>query len=414
LDQAQGKVKDILDQAQGKANDLIDKPFNKAQGLLDSAKEKVTGFIGGLFGKVEDKVKTLAGNVQSKASGLLDKVTGKAKDLFGGLLDKAKDKALEAVGFKPTVSTQKLGSTDKPGSISGSVTMAEFIYTGYSHQAGEGPITIVPGSLKTSSDSPPVDIYVVGMSGTDNTGKTGYDGKPLSVLEDLKIGLTDSNGRYADSVVERILATIPKGSNLVLGGHSLGGMTAQLVAADPRIKDNYNVIHTVAYGAPVMKPGDQEGGVSRLADRADVVPFLSIHTLNPLNWDDQFGDVSREYSGIIPTSRVGNTYIKSEEWSNFIDNHTAPKWLQNGHGNSYIDFNTWGDYDALGQKGGTASITFDPKDVKHYMPEKQSYEQDIKDKVADVKEKVNDIKDKGRKAVDKIIGIFGSSSRSWF
>ncbi len=72
--------------------------------------------------------------------------------------------------------------------------------------------------------------------------------------------------------------TFQRGSNLVVTGHSLGGMVAQQVAADSTIKKNYNVLNTVTFGSPLINGFQREGTVKRLGDTSDPVPYLSLTT----------------------------------------------------------------------------------------------------------------------------------------
>ena len=94
---------------------------------------------------------------------------------------------------------------------------------------------------------------------------------------DLLVGFEQDN-RYIQNVRAAILNNVPAGSNLLVTGHSLGGMVAQQVAADSQIKSNYNVLNTVTFGSPLIDGFQREGTVKRLGDTSDPVPYLSLTT----------------------------------------------------------------------------------------------------------------------------------------
>ena len=110
-------------------------------------------------------------------------------------------------------------------------------------------------------------------------------------------------------------------------------------AGDGWIKDNYQVSNTVTFGSPLITPpGGREGRVTRLSDSSDPIPVLSADTvMNPVQ-----GILGPHYE----TSRYNN-----------IDAHT----------HSYVDPAVWGNYDALGQKNGSATITTDSSQSRFFQ-----------------------------------------------
>ena len=134
-----------------------------------------------------------------------------------------------------------------------------FVQLGYScnQPQHQGPFSITQGTLtskkwfgKKSSKA----VYVIALSGTDTDVKnqsTGY-------WTDLLVGFEQDN-KYIQNVRNAIVSNVPKGSNLVVTGHSLGGMVAQQVAADSTIKKNYNVLNTVTFGSPLINGFQREG-----------------------------------------------------------------------------------------------------------------------------------------------------------
>lgn len=202
--------------------------------------------------------------------------------------------------------------------------IAEYCYQGYNSGA-KGPIIITKGILTSSRQSK--TVYLVTLSGTEFV-----DNQSTGVCTDLLAGFNQSNP-YLKNTVNAILNNIPKNSNLVLAGHSLGGMIAQQVAADPTIKNNYNVLNTVTFGSPLLCAGSREGTVKRLGDSSDVVPYLSAT-----------GSLSKEIWKIAGLQREDGGYG--------MDCYHA-------HTDSYLRSDKWGSYDVTGTKNGSATLTLD-------------------------------------------------------
>ena len=150
----------------------------------------------------------------------------------------------------------------------------------------------------------------------------------------------EQNNLYLRNTRNAILDAVPKGANLVIAGHSLGGMVAQQVAADSTIKSKYNVLNTVTYGSPLISGLTREGTVRRLGDTRDVVPALSVSTLLAPVW--QIAGLNRENGGYSATQVV-----------------TA-------HCESYQRAAVWGAYDVTGTKNGGAKLTLDFSTTKFY------------------------------------------------
>ncbi len=206
-------------------------------------------------------------------------------------------------------------------------TNAAEIYTyvrdGY-NQGTKGPITITKGTFKSGWTSK--TVYLVTLSGTELVLNQSTE-----VLTDLFSGFNLDNAYYKN-VVNVINANIPKGSNIIIAGHSLGGMVAQQVAGNSTIKSRYNILNTVTFGSPLLSAGTREGTVKRLGDVSDVVPFLSVHTLVNSIW--ALGGLNREDGGY------------------YLRPITA-------HNESYGRTDVWGKYDVTGTKYGSAKLTLD-------------------------------------------------------
>ncbi len=199
--------------------------------------------------------------------------------------------------------------------------------------AYNGPIGIVEATLHQDGEDKPV--YIVALSGTELIWSDYTGIQSTGAVTDLLCGF-DLDNPYIAAVVKAMTENIPSNSDVILYGHSLGGMIAQEAAADTVLKENYNILNTITYGSPLIKLlGNREGVVRRLCDTSDIVPVLSFYTLTPLAVFQYWG---------------------SERFSE--DGNYDSDWLA-AHNESYLREDVWGGYDVLGIKGGNASLTFD-------------------------------------------------------
>ena len=198
-----------------------------------------------------------------------------------------------------------------------------FVRDGY-NQGTKGPVSITKGTLKKGFSSK--TVYLVTLSGTELVLNQSTE-----VLTDLFSGFNLDNAYYRN-VVNIINANVPKGANLVIAGHSLGGRVAQQVAGNSSIKSRYNILNTVTFGSPLLSAGTREGTVKRLGDVSDVVPFLSVHTVVNSIW--ALAGLNREDGGY------------------YLRPITA-------HNESYGRADIWGKYDVTGTKNGGAKLILD-------------------------------------------------------
>lgn len=234
-----------------------------------------------------------------------------------------------AVVARQVVNGQKVTYTD-------SASVSCLVQLGYACNGNGGPFSITKGSLtyKNLWWTETKDVYVVAISGTD----TSVAGQSTGVWTDLLSGFEFDN-QYVRNVKKAIQQNVPAGSNLIVTGHSLGGMVGQQIAADSDIKKNYNVLNTVAFGSPLIDGFDREGMVKRLGDTSDVVPYLSVSTFINIIW--QSAGINKE------NGKYG---------LNLLGAHTE----------SYNRQDVWGAYDPCGEKNGSRKLTLDYKTTHFY------------------------------------------------
>ena len=209
-----------------------------------------------------------------------------------------------------------------------------YAHVNLGYNEGEfGPITVTQGVLKDGKTSK--NVYVVGLSGTEMVKN-----QSTGLLIDLLSGFCLDND-YLRNVVDVINENVPKNSNLILTGHSLGGMIAQQVAADKSIKDGYNVLNTLTFGSPLLAAGSREGTTIRLGDTFDAVPYLSGSLFNNTLW------------AVLGLNREDGGYWKKADF-------------EGAHCDSYARSDLWGKYDALGKKKGSAKIVLDMDTLTYY------------------------------------------------
>ncbi len=207
-----------------------------------------------------------------------------------------------------------------------------FQYTQEAHPiAGQGCYSITKGVLKENGKN--TNIYLIAVHGTETA-----IGQNCDVTSDLYAGFDQSND-YLKGLMKVIKKNVPKNANIIIAGHSLGGMVAQQAAANSSMQKRYNIMHVITWGSPLLSQGKIEGELHRMASAGDVVPYLSYYTLT--DFEAQRNDRNYEEADVIPV----------------IQSHVQ----------GYHDKNAWKDYDALGVKGGKAVLKMnDDSTVRFY------------------------------------------------
>ncbi|MCH5197690.1 MAG: hypothetical protein J1E34_02180 [Oscillospiraceae bacterium] len=187
------------------------------------------------------------------------------------------------------------------------------------------PVRIVPAVLSENGEE--TEIYLVSLMGVKSNIAQ------VNSSANLFAAAFNMDNPYSDFVKDVIFENIPEGSSVVFAGHSMGGMIAQHLRADADLIENYEIVHTVTSGSPLILTGSAktEGGLVRLCDKFDLIPLLSPATL--FCFSKQIKTATREDGG----------YLFNPDGA---------------HNLSYMRSDVWGSYDALGIKNGSASISF--------------------------------------------------------
>ena len=194
------------------------------------------------------------------------------------------------------------------------------------------PLRLTPATLTVDGESQ--EIWLVVMLGVK------YEKGQVNSLKNCFLAAFNKPNSYYSFVKDTVFEQIPEGSKLVFTCHSLGGMVAQQLRTDADLKDAYEIVHVVTCGSPyIIVKEEAEGTLVRLINSNDAIPYMSPATI--ICPQKQFGDCYRFDAGYR---------------GNFDAAHTK----------SYPDPAYWGDYDALGNPGGNATISFDPANITTY------------------------------------------------
>ena len=171
-------------------------------------------------------------------------------------------------------------------------------------------ITIKKGTLYTGGKKNGT-VYAIFLAGSNMKWDDSVNGLKTCI----KSGMAKDN-LYLDALIKSAEKNIPKGSKVVIMGHSLGGMVAQQFAADADMKAKYEIIHTMTMGSPyIITLEEREGGINRMADSGDPVPYLS----NALFSNFTAGNLTRVDNGYFgrPAQAHIISYQTSESWQKY-------------------------------------------------------------------------------------------------
>ena len=211
-----------------------------------------------------------------------------------------------------------------------------FRYTQEAHPiSGQGCFSITKGVLKQNGKQ--CDVYLAAAHGLE----TNAFGQNVDNSSVSNAGRQQSSP-YLKQYMAVIKKAVPKGANLILTGHSLGGMVSQQAAANKTMQKRYNILHIITWGSPLIAKGQIEGQLHRMCAAGDVVPLMSEYTFS--DPEAQLNDRNREVADVIPV----------------IQSHVE----------GYNDKNAWKDYDAIGVKGGNAVLKMNDSTTKRFYAPK--------------------------------------------
>jgi hypothetical protein len=115
--------------------------------------------------------------------------------------------------------------------------------------------------------------YLVTLSGTELFNLAQATTVPEDTLAEI-----DVHDAFYRVALHAIRATVPRGSRLILAGHSLGGMEIQNLVNDPALNDTYQVTDVIVFGTPKTKAPLVSGIRYRVLELVgDPVPALATY-----------------------------------------------------------------------------------------------------------------------------------------
>ena len=122
----------------------------------------------------------------------------------------------------------------------------------------------------------PDDRYIVYLPGTDDMRPLPGPGGPVRDMETNYRLIGGMDNAYARGVQQAMLDAGLEGKDVMLVGHSQGGMVSAALAADAEFTRHFTVQHVVTAGAPTAQVEALPAGTSalHLENRGDAVPLL--------------------------------------------------------------------------------------------------------------------------------------------
>jgi len=150
------------------------------------------------------------------------------------------------------------------------------------------------------------DTYLVMLAGTDLFKPAQATSLPEDVAAEF--GVPDP---YYAAIKQAIRKHIPKGAQVILAGHSLGGMEAENIVTDHWLDQHYRFTHVITFGAPKtgasINPNVTYTAFDLAGDPVTAItlfqwPPTSVYTLaNPWEYDAStvFGHVEYPNSPLL-------------------------------------------------------------------------------------------------------------------
>lgn len=128
----------------------------------------------------------------------------------------------------------------------------------------------------TTVEGPNGPRVIVSVPGTETWNPSAGD-NPMDLTGNL-VTAGGSRSTMSDAVVLAMEnANIPPGAEVMMVGHSQGGMTVADLTSDSAFVDKYNVTHAMTYGSPIDSAHiDPNVSVLEMQHQHDVVPRLDL------------------------------------------------------------------------------------------------------------------------------------------
>ncbi|HXH78804.1 hypothetical protein [Nocardioides sp.] len=118
--------------------------------------------------------------------------------------------------------------------------------------------------------------YIVYIPGTDDMGPIPEDGEHARDMETNYQLIGGLDSAYGNGITEAMREAGLSGKDVMLVGHSQGGMVSTSLAADPDFAKEFNVKHVITAGAPTAQVSDLPAQTHAIhfENRGDAVPML--------------------------------------------------------------------------------------------------------------------------------------------
>lgn len=162
--------------------------------------------------------------------------------------------------------------------------------------------------------------YIVSISGTQPElgSAEGWTGHESGLDWPANVHVMAKGESAATQAVQMAMqnAGVPEGAEVLITGHSQGGLVGTNLAADPAFNSRYSVEGVVTYGSPVDAAGvPSDIPVLSFENKGDVVPILDM------NIDDQTSNINRVPFG--PWKGPADAHIQSS----YVE--SVNSWAQN-------------------------------------------------------------------------------------
>ncbi len=109
------------------------------------------------------------------------------------------------------------------------------------------------------------------------------------IMGQLDVDLKSAQGgktQYQTDILHAMLNQIPRGANIIVAGHSLGGMDGENLIANSAIQFYYHPVELITYGSPITQPPVAGVKYVRYSSPNDIVRLTALGSWisNPSQW----------------------------------------------------------------------------------------------------------------------------------